>query len=93
MEIVYTCNSLNNKNIRDGELVILRKVQDELAFEFGENENNIKKRYYADEETFNKDFEAVSKIKEKLDKEKMSSKREATNKEPEKLSSETKKLF
>lgn len=70
MEIVYVCNSLNNKNVRDGELVILRKNEKELYFEFGENEKNIKKRFYANAETLNKDYEEVSEIKEKLDKEK-----------------------
>lgn len=67
-EIVFVCNSVNNRNVRGNELVILRKNEDQKYFEFGENENNIKKRFYKDLETLNKDFEEVSKIKEKLNK-------------------------
>ena len=44
-DIVYTCNSTNNKNVRGNELKILRKVEDQLYFEFGESENNVKKRF------------------------------------------------
>lgn len=65
-EIVYTCNSTNNKNIRDDELVILRKFESELYFEFGENEKNIKKRFYNDLETLNQDYNALIALKEKL---------------------------
>jgi superfamily II DNA helicase RecQ len=63
-EIIYVCNSINNKNVRDGELKILRKYEDKLYFEFGESETNIKKRFYKDLETLNKDFEELSKLKE-----------------------------
>lgn len=69
-DIVYVCDSINNKNIRGNELNILRKVEGELYFEFGETENNIKKRYYKDVETLDKDFEKISKIKENLEKQK-----------------------
>lgn len=67
-EIVFVCNSVNNRNVRGNELVILRKNEDQKYFEFGENENNIKKRFYKDLGTLNKDFEEVSKIKENLNK-------------------------
>lgn len=67
-EIVFVCNSVNNKNVRGNELVILRKNEDQKCFEFGENEMNIKKRYYNDLETLNKDFEALLKIKNKEEK-------------------------
>lgn len=68
-DIVFVCNSINNKNIRGNELKILRKVEDQLYFEFGDIENNVKKRFYKDLDTLNNDFEKVCKIKEKLEKE------------------------
>lgn len=68
-EIVYVCNSINNKNIRGNELKILRKVEEELCFEFGESESNIKKRFYRNLESLNKDYAAVEKIKIKLENE------------------------
>ena len=68
MEIIYVCNSTNNKNVREGELEILRKHEDELYFEFGENETNRKKRFYKDKETLNKDFNELLKLKEKNNK-------------------------
>lgn len=64
-EIIYVCNSINNKNVRNGELKILRKIEKELYFEFGETEMNIKKRFYNDIETLNKDFNELQKLKEK----------------------------
>lgn len=67
-EIVYVCNSTNNKNIRGNELKILRKNEKELYFEFGESEKNIKKRYYTTIENLNKDFEEIEKIKIKIEK-------------------------
>lgn len=70
-DVVYVCDSINNKNIRGNELNILRKVEGELYFEFGESENNIKKRYYKDVETLDKDFEKISKIKDNLEKQKV----------------------
>lgn len=66
-EIIYVCNSINNKNVREGELNILRKYEEELYFEFGENETNIKKRHYNDLETLNKDYEALLKLKNKVE--------------------------
>jgi hypothetical protein len=68
-DIVYTCNSTNNKNVRGNELKILRKVEEQLYFEFGESENNVKKRFYKNLETLNKDFEELEKIKEKMERE------------------------
>ena len=68
-EIVYSCNSINNKNVRANELRILRKFEDSLYFEFGDSENNIKKRFYRDIETLKKDFEAVAGIKKHLEDE------------------------
>ena len=68
-EIIYTCRSINNKNIRRGELKILRKKEDELCFEFGESEMNLKKRYYNDLKTLKEDFSEVEKIKERESKE------------------------
>lgn len=63
-EIIYVCNSTNNKNVREGELEILRAFPEKLYFEFGESETNIKKRFYNDLETLNKDFNALLKLKE-----------------------------
>lgn len=68
-EIVYVCNSINNKNVRGGELEILRIHKDQLYFEFGENEMNIKKRFYNDLKTLNKDFDALLKLKNKQSEE------------------------
>lgn len=62
-EIIYTCKSINNKNVREGELEILRKHESALYFEFGENEMNIKRRFYKDSETMNEDFNALMMIK------------------------------
>lgn len=64
-EIIFVCNSTNNKNVRANELKILEKHPEELYFVFGESNENAKKRYYRDLETLNKDFEALKKIKEK----------------------------
>lgn len=80
-EIVYVCNSINNKNIRGNELKILRKKEKELCFEFGESEVNIKRRYYKNEEELNKDFEEVKKIKTDIE----SKKKEMTEKEKTEL--------
>ena len=44
--IIYRCNSINNTLVRKGELKILRKFADDLYFEFGASEMNIKKRFY-----------------------------------------------
>lgn len=68
-DIVYTCNSINNKNIRGNELKILRKIEDQLCFEFGESENNVKKRFYRNLEELNKDYEKIEKIKQKIENE------------------------
>ena len=67
-EIIFKCNSINNKNIREGELKILRKNEAGLYFEFGENEMNKKKRFYKDLDTLNKDYEKVLKLKAESDK-------------------------
>lgn len=67
-EIIFKCNSINNKNIREGELKILRKNEAGLFFEFGENEMNKKKRHYKDLESLNKDYEKVLKLKAEADK-------------------------
>ena len=65
-EIIYVCNSVNNKNVRRGELEILRKVADnELCFEFGKDEMNLKKRFYSNKEDLEKDYNALLKLKEK----------------------------
>lgn len=68
-EIVYTCNSTNNKNVRANELKILRKFEDSLYFEFGDSENNIKKRFYRNIETLDKDYAAIENIKARLENE------------------------
>lgn len=92
-EVVYVCHSINNKNVRGSELEILRKVEKELCFEFGESTTNIKRRYYRDVETLNKDFEEVKKIKEKQDKEASANnvKKENSNEQTEKDKDENKK--
>lgn len=78
-EIIYVCDSVNNRNVREGELEILRKFDDQKYFEFGENEMNIKKRYYKDLETLNKDFNALMELKSnnKKEEEKETKKTEA----------------
>ena len=75
-EIIYVCNSINNKNVREGELKILRKIESQLCFEFGSDEMNIKKRFYNDSKTLNKDYEALIKLKEKIDNKKEEKKEE-----------------
>ena len=64
----YECNSINNTKVFYDELKILRKIKHNnyYAFEFGKDENNIKKRYYNNEEDFKIDFENLNKIKEEL---------------------------
>lgn len=66
-EIIYVCHSINNKNIRESELKILRKYENKLYFEFGESELNLKKRFYNDLETLNKDYKEVLELKNKQD--------------------------
>lgn len=62
-DIIYVCKSTNNKNVRQGELNILRKhPTNKLCFEFGESEMNIKRRFYDDVETMEKDFAALEKL-------------------------------
>lgn len=84
-EIIYVCHSTNNKNVREGELEILRKFEDKLYFEFGENEMNLKKRFYDDVETLNKDFKALEKLKNNKEIE--------TEDETEEVENETKKPY
>ena len=91
-EIVFTCNSINNKNVRGNELKILRKFENKLCFEFGENEKDIKIRYYKDLKTLNEDFEKVKKIKEKIDKEEKINKENDTSKK-EILKDDSKNIF
>lgn len=62
-EVIYVCDSINNKKIRQGELNILEKHEKQLFFEFGADEMNKKKRFYNDVETLNKDFDALMKLK------------------------------
>lgn len=83
-EIIYVCKSKNNKNIRDGELNILRKSENLLCFEFGTDENNIKRRFYDDSKTLNEDFDALMKIKEGVKEEKIEEKIEEKKEENEK---------
>ena len=66
-EIIFVCNSVNNKNVRANELKILEKHPEELYFIFGESNENAKKRYYKDLKTLDKDFAALKKIKEDLE--------------------------
>ena len=66
-EIIFICNSVNNKNVRANELKILEKHPEELYFIFGENNVNTKKRYYKDLETLNKDYNELLKIKTDLE--------------------------
>ena len=65
-EIIFVCNSINNKNVRANELKILEKHPEELYFVFGESNENSKKRYYKDLKTLNEDFEKLVKLKEKM---------------------------
>lgn len=67
-DIIFTCHSTNNKNVRKNELKILRKKDNALYFEFGENEMNIKKRHYNDMKTLEKDFKELQEIKKDLEK-------------------------
>lgn len=67
-EIVYVCHSKNNKNVRANELEILRKIEGRNYFEFGESENNIKKRFYDDMTILEKEFSEIMAIKAKLEK-------------------------
>lgn len=81
-DIIYVCNSKNNKNVRSGELNILRKhPTNKLCFEFGESEMNIKKRFYDDVETMEKDFAALEKLAKEERKENEKVKEEKDEKE------------
>lgn len=88
-EIIYVCHSTNNKNVREGELEILRKSEDKLYFEFGENEMNLKKRFYDDVETLNKDFKALEKLKNN----KEIKTEEVSEEKTEEVENETKKPY
>ena len=68
-EIIYVCDSLNNKNVREGELNILEKHENQLCFEFGSDRMNIKKRFYRDIETLNKDFDKLMELKNREERE------------------------
>ena len=84
-EIIMVCNSINNKNIREGELKILRKKEEQLCFEFGDSEINLKKRFYKTKEALNKDYAKALKLKEKEDA-KAESKKEEVVEEVEEVS-------
>ena len=73
-EIIYTCKSINNKNIRENELNILEKNEDGLFFVFGENRINAKKRYYNDLKTLNEDFNVLKKMQNEKQLEKIKAK-------------------
>lgn len=73
-EVVFEARSINNKKIRANELKILKLNEQELSFTFGENNVNAKKRYYKDLKTLKEDFNDLTKIKEKLEKESKESK-------------------
>lgn len=67
-EIIYVCKSTNNKNVREGELKILRKNRDnDLCFEFGANEMFLKKRFYNNEKDFKEDFENLQNLKKQAE--------------------------
>lgn len=67
-EIIYVCKSTNNKNVREGELKILRKSRDnDLCFEFGANEMFLKKRFYNNEKDFKEDFENLQNLKKQAE--------------------------
>lgn len=65
--VIYKCDSINNTYVREGELNILEKHEDELYFVFGANMANAKKRYYKDLKTLNKDFSALVEMKKAKD--------------------------
>lgn len=79
--IIYRCNSINNTLVRKGELKILRKFADDLYFEFGASEMNIKKRFYKDKETLNKDYNALLELKEKEEKSSIDDKKNVNKKD------------
>lgn len=89
-EIIFTCNSINNKNIRANELKFLEKRPEELYFIFGESKINAKKRYYENLDVLNEDFEKVKELKEKMEKE---SKNIVKNFVPEEESTKTRRNF
>lgn len=62
--IIYECDSINNKLVRENELNILEKHENQLYFVIGKDNVSAKKRYYKDLKTLNKDFEALKKLKE-----------------------------
>ena len=77
-EIILVCKSINNKNVREGELKILKKFENELYFEFGESEINLKKRFYKDVETLNSDYKKLEELREKENKSIVNIKKEDT---------------
>ena len=70
-EEIFVCKAINNKTVRYSQLNILRKLEKEMAFEFGKDESNLKKRYYNSVEEMELDFnqllekKKVCKIKRK----------------------------
>lgn len=83
-EIIYECDSLNNKRVRANELKILRKNETGLYFEFGESEKNIKQRFYRSLDVLNKDYNELKKIKEKMEKGSKKTSEESVEAEEEK---------
>ena len=73
-EEIFVCKAINNKTVRYSQLNILRKLEKEMAFEFGKDESNLKKRYYNSVEEMELDF---NKLLEK--KKSMQNKKEEVN--------------
>lgn len=67
-EVIFECNSINNKKIRRGELKFLERHDEDLYFMFGESKSNMKKRYYRTLDELREDYAKVEKLKEEEDK-------------------------
>lgn len=91
-EVIFECNSVNNKKIRRGELKFLEKHEEALYFMFGESQSNMKKRYYNTLEELREDYAKVEKLKEEEDKMREEDKK-SKDKKLEDVMQESKKKF
>lgn len=65
-EEIFVCKAINNKTVRYSQLNILRKLEKEMAFEFGKDEANLKKRYYDSVEAMESDFNKLLEKKKSM---------------------------
>ncbi len=92
-EVIFECNSINNKKIRSGELKFLEKHEEGLYFMFGESQVNMKKRYYNTLEELREDYAKVEALKKEEDSKETENKKIIKEKIIKEKNEEDKKEF